>query len=60
MEDPERWGMSHYPVSGTLRLEPEDGGSFPLNVDGSTLDCRGGAIISRADSISLIARLPSD
>lgn len=60
MEDPERWGMSHYPVSGTLRLEPEDGGSFPLNVDGSTLDCHGGAIISRADSISLIARLPSD
>jgi len=60
MEDAERWGMDQYPVSGTLRLEPEDGGPFPLNVDGSTLHCCGAAIVSRADSINLIARLPGE
>jgi diacylglycerol kinase family enzyme len=55
MQDPERWGMAHYPISGTLRLEPADGGAFPLNVDGSTLGCRGAATLMRSDSISLIA-----
>jgi diacylglycerol kinase family enzyme len=56
MDDPERWGMTHYPVSGTLRLETEDGGTFPLNVDGSTLHCQGAATIERTDSISLLSR----
>ncbi len=59
MEDPGRWGMAHYPVTGTLRLEPEGGGAFPLNVDGSTRHCRGAATIERTDGISLIARVPA-
>jgi len=56
MNDPAKWGMTHYPIEGTLRLEPVDKGSFPLNVDGSTLGCTGAATIRRVDSISLIAR----
>jgi len=59
MEDPAKWGMAHYPIAGTLRLEPVGGGTFPLNVDGSTLPCSGAATIERVDSISLIARLPA-
>ena len=59
MYNPDKWGMAHYAVEGTLRLEPRGKGSFPLNVDGSTLQCRGAATIERVDSISLIARLPA-
>jgi len=55
MKDPERWGMSHFEVSGELRIDPVDGGRFPLNVDGSTLACRGAAVVERADSIRLLA-----
>jgi diacylglycerol kinase family enzyme len=58
MDDPARWGMTHHPIEGTLRLEPTDGGPFPLNVDGSTLVCRGAATIKRVDGLSLIARQP--
>ena len=46
------------PVEGTLTLETRDNGSFPFNVDGSTLICQGAATIQRVDSISLIARAP--
>lgn len=58
MGDPARWGMAHYPIAGTLRLEPVGNGAFPLNVDGSTLLCSGAATIKRVNSINLIARLP--
>jgi diacylglycerol kinase family enzyme len=57
MDNPAKWGMTHYEVKGTLRLEPLAGGTFPLNVDGSTLSCRDSAIVKRVDSIHLIARL---
>lgn len=58
MEDPERWGMEHYTIHDALRLELFGGGRFPLNVDGSTMHCRNAAIVSLADTIQLIARLP--
>jgi diacylglycerol kinase family enzyme len=60
MNDPEKWGMTHFPVEGMLTLEPKDKRSFPLNVDGSTLVCRGTASIERVDGISLIARVPTN
>ncbi len=56
MEDPARWGMEQYIVEDTLELELFGGGSFPLNVDGSTVLCNDAATISRSDSINLIAR----
>ncbi|MEN8006263.1 MAG: diacylglycerol kinase family protein [Candidatus Krumholzibacteriota bacterium] len=58
MQDPSRWGMTHFHVKGTLTLESVGQRSFPLNVDGSTLRCRGAATIRRVGEISLIARLP--
>ncbi len=58
MRNPARWGMEHHAVNGMLTLKPDGNGSFPLNVDGSTLLCQGAAIIKRVDRISLIARLP--
>ncbi len=58
MNDPDKWGMTHFPIEGTLRLEPVNGGAFPLNVDGSTFFCEKAAIIQRIDGISLIARRP--
>lgn len=56
MDDPKRWGMEHYVIERSLRLELFGGGGFPLNVDGSTLPCRGAAVVERADRIDLIAR----
>jgi len=57
MQDPDRWGLAHHAVDGELRLETVGGGSFPLNVDGSTLRCKAAAIIRRVDGINLIANL---
>ena len=57
MQDPDRWGMEHHTISDTLRLESDTRRRFPLNVDGSTLLCRGVAVISRVGSINLIARV---
>ena len=59
MQDAARWGMEHIPITGGLTLETGDGSSFPFNVDGSTLACRGAVTVQRVDSINLIARLPS-
>jgi len=60
MLDPARWGMEHFEVRGLLTLEVGGNGSFPINVDGSTLHCQGSAIFQRVDSIRLIARLPDN
>lgn len=58
LRDPDKWGMEHRAIRETLSLEPDDHGPFPLNVDGTTLLCRGAASIRRVGSIRLIARLP--
>ncbi|MBU0743063.1 hypothetical protein KKG45_12425 [bacterium] len=55
LRDPGRWGLEHHVVRGRLDLIREDGGTFSLNVDGSTLPCRGCAELRRVDSIGLIA-----
>lgn len=56
LDDPERWGMEHHVAQERLELVRNDGRAFPLNVDGSTLHCLGGAALKRVDSIGLIAR----
>lgn len=60
MDNPDKWGMAHIPVPGKLMLELRGGDPFPLNVDGSTLVCRGSATIERVDHINLIARAPAN
>jgi diacylglycerol kinase family enzyme len=56
--DPARWGLEEYPVTRSLEIAVADGGTFPVNVDGSTLLCRGSARFRRVDRIPLMAREP--
>jgi len=55
MDEPERWGMHSYRVADALELAPDGDTPFPVNVDGSTLVCRGSARIRRVDGIRLLA-----
>lgn len=55
-EDPERWGFEHHRAEGTLSIAPTDGGSFPVNADGSTMPCRRAAIFRIVDQVGLMAR----
>jgi len=57
LEDPERWGFETHRVEGKLTIAPFDEGAFPMNVDGSTLACRGSASLRIADQIKLISRV---
>lgn len=54
LDDPGRWGLERLDVSDSLTLRPADGGGFPLNVDGSILECRGSATVRIIDRIHLI------
>jgi diacylglycerol kinase family enzyme len=56
LEDPERWGFEAVRAEGTLTITPSDGGTFPVNVDGSTLRCKGSASFRIVDQIKLISR----
>ncbi len=55
MEDPARWGMESFTIRHTLTLRADGPMPFPMNVDGSTLPCVGGAAIRRVDAIPLLA-----
>jgi diacylglycerol kinase family enzyme len=55
LEDPERWGFESVSVAGSLRLRPEGGRPFPINVDGSTMICEGSADFRIVDRINLIS-----
>ena len=57
LEDPERWGFEAHRVEGTLSIAPRDRGDFPMNVDGSTLACRGSVSLRIVDQIRLISRV---
>lgn len=56
LRDPERWGFETHRVEGMLTIAPSDRGDFPMNVDGSTLQCRGSASLRIVDQIRLISR----
>ncbi|MCG6955346.1 MAG: hypothetical protein LJF04_05070 [Gemmatimonadetes bacterium] len=55
-DDPERWGFEGHRVDGTLTLAPTGRRPFPVNVDGSTLRCRGAASFRIVDQVRLMAR----
>jgi hypothetical protein len=55
LEDPARWGLEPYPVTDSLVIEPDRPGRFPVNVDGSTMNCAGSAVIRRTGTIPLIS-----
>jgi diacylglycerol kinase family enzyme len=56
LDDPEAWGLETHRAEGTLTISPSGGGIFPVNVDGSTLMCRGCANFRIVDQIKLISR----
>ncbi len=56
MDDPDRWGFAAFRVRGALTLAPADGRDFPVNVDGSTMRCRGAARFAIVDQVELMAR----
>ena len=56
-EDPKRWGFEAHRVTRELVLRPMDDEEFPLNVDGSTMVCRGAARITIAGQIQLLGRI---
>lgn len=54
-DDPERWGFESFKINKSLVLKPDDENVFPVNVDGSTLDCLGSARFEIVDQIRLIS-----
>ncbi len=55
LDDPDRWGLESFCVKRRLELRPSGEGSFPLNVDGSTMECREFARVDIIDQIQLLA-----
>jgi diacylglycerol kinase family enzyme len=55
MDDPERWGFESFRISDSLELHPDHAGLFPLNCDGSTMNCSGFARIEMAGQIKLFS-----
>ena len=53
--DPEKWGFEGFRVTRELVLRPADDGVFPVNVDGSTMPCRGSARVAIVGQIPLLA-----
>ena len=56
MEHPARWGFERLRVTKCLQLRPAHHHPFPLNIDGSTMECRGSARIEIIDRIQLLCR----
>ena len=56
-DEPERWGFEYYRVQAMLSLAPSGDSSFPVNVDGSTMMCRGAASFQIVDQANLMARV---
>ncbi len=55
LESPERWGFERHRITGELRLRPDDGRPFPVNVDGSTMVCEGSVAFRIVDQIRLLS-----
>ncbi|UCC39093.1 MAG: hypothetical protein JSV96_15000 [Candidatus Aminicenantes bacterium] len=53
---PELWGFESYRVEKTLKIEPKHSRPFPVNIDGSTMTCRGSATFRIVDQINLISK----
>jgi diacylglycerol kinase family enzyme len=55
LRSPGRFGFESYEIEGEMVLSPGGGQSFPVNVDGSTLECTGQVSFRIVDRINLIA-----
>jgi len=55
-DDPQKWDFAAYTVKHKLELEPTDGRAFPVNTDGSTLQCCGCVSVEICSRIYLLCR----
>lgn len=56
IERPELWGFESYRIDKSLKIEPDNDRPFPVNVDGSTMECRHSATFQIVDQINLISK----
>ncbi|MBU8934858.1 MAG: hypothetical protein KOO62_12785 [candidate division Zixibacteria bacterium] len=56
LEDPDRWGFEGFRVKEKLVLRPDGDSVFPLNTDGSALECYGSASVEIDDRIYFLTR----
>ena len=53
---PELWGFESYRIEKSLKIEPDKGKPFPVNVDGSIMTCMHSATFRIVDQINLISK----
>lgn len=56
LQDPARWGFESFRVAQSLVLRPGNDDPFPLNTDGSTLECRRSAQVRIVGQLNFLAR----
>ena len=56
MDRPELWGFESYRIEKSLKIEPDKGKPFPVNVDGSAMTCMHSASFRIIDQINLISK----
>jgi len=56
VDQPERWGFEAYRIEKVLKIEPDGGQPFAINVDGSTMICTQSALFQITDQINLISK----
>lgn len=54
LDDPDRWGFGSFCVSKSLEIIPDNDAGFPVNVDGSTMECTQSARFELVDQIQLL------
>jgi len=59
-DDPARWGFESFHIDRSLEIRPDTGGMFPVNTDGSVMECTSSARFEIVDRISLFANPESD
>ena len=53
LKDPARFGLEHFCASKVLKMTPSQYESFPVNVDGATMNCRRAVEFQIVDSVPL-------
>jgi diacylglycerol kinase family enzyme len=56
LEHPDLWGFESFCVKKSLKLQVEDRGAFPINTDGSTMQCRDSVTFQIIGQIRLLAK----
>jgi len=49
------YGLESFRITRRLELRPHENAPFPLNADGSILECRGAAFVERVDQIQFLS-----